>query len=139
MENVENFFTIQKFPEKFSTFHKKHVENVENTFCTIEIGKFLKVRFLQLFEVFSCFFHLGSFRTFFPFVGSYACLWREGFAGAVGVSFGMVSVAGCDVGFDLLDGLCESGAFFHLAFDLLDGVDDGAVVPSAEVFSDLVL
>ena len=48
-------------------------------------------------------------------------------------------VAGSDICLDLLDRFRERGALFHFRFNLFDGVDDRAVIPSAEVVSDFVL
>lgn len=48
------------------------------------------------------------------------------------------SVPGVDVGLQLLDGLRERGVLFHFLLHLLDGVDDGGVVPVEEP-ADVVL
>ena len=67
MENVENFFTIQDFPEKFSTFHKKIVENVENTFCAIEIVTFSRFQICNFLRSFPDFSILWFLQLFYPF------------------------------------------------------------------------
>ena len=49
-----------------------------------------------------------------------------------------MSGLGSDVGFDVFDGFGKDGVLFHLLLHLLDGVEDGGVIPVVKLLADVV-